>query len=89
VKQVRPPKAQAVATPLNAQAKGLTKRFFEGVTSLERGAGTSIHGIHRRSNPQNKRLFACAFPANLSGKADSEGKRHSVCCGFSLPLEFL
>jgi hypothetical protein len=62
VKQVRPPKAQGVATPLNAQAKGLTKRFFEGVTSLERGAGTSIHGIHRRSNPQNERLFGLCVP---------------------------
>ena len=70
---------------LNAQAKGLTKRFTQGVTSLERGAGPSSHGIHRRSNPQS----AQAFPANLSGKADSEGKRHSQCCGFSLPLEFL
>jgi hypothetical protein len=57
VKQVRPPKAQAVATLLNAQAKGLTKRFIKSVTSLERGAGTSIHGIHRRSNPQNDRLL--------------------------------
>jgi hypothetical protein len=53
MKQVRPPKAQAVATLLNAQAKGLTKRFIKSVTSLERGAGTSIHGIHRRSNPQS------------------------------------
>ena len=59
VKQVRPPKAQAVATLLNAQAKGLTKRFFfKSVTSLERAAGTSINGIHRRSNPQNNRLLA-------------------------------
>ena len=58
VKQVRPPKAQAVATLLNAQAKGLTKRYIKGVTSLERGAGTSIHGIHRRSNPQNDWLLA-------------------------------
>ena len=32
--------------------------------------------------------FWLTFPANLSGKADSEGKRHSMCCGFSLPLEF-
>jgi len=33
--------------------------------------------------------FWLTFPANLSGKADSEGKRHGMCCGFSLPLEFL
>ena len=33
--------------------------------------------------------FWLMFPANLSGKADSEGKRHSKCCGISLPLEFL
>jgi len=58
MKQVRPPKAQAVLTLLNAQAKGLTKRFTKSVTSLERGAGKSIHGIHRRSNPQNDWLLA-------------------------------
>ncbi len=73
----KPPKAQGVSTPLNAQAKGLTKRLVQDVASLERGAGPSRHGTHRRSKPQN----ATAFPANLSGKADSEGlPQHVLWC---------
>jgi hypothetical protein len=89
MKQVRPPKAQAVLTLLNAQAKGLTKRFFSKALPHWREvpgnrSTASTEGATRRTIG-----FWLMFPANLSGKADSEGKRHSKCCGFSLPLEFL
>ena len=89
VKQVRPPKAQAVATLLNAQAKGLTKRFFlKRYLTGERCR--DIDPQHPpKEQPAERPAFGLPFPANLSGKADSEGKRHSMCCGLRLPLEFL
>jgi hypothetical protein len=87
--ELEPPKAQAVATLLNAQAKGLTERFF-----LKRYlTGERCRDIDPRhppkEQPAERSAFGLTFPANLSGKADSEGKRHSKCCGFPLPLEFL
>jgi len=89
VNQVRPPKAQAVATPLNAQAKGLTKRFFQRRYLTGERCRDIVPRHPPKEQPAERLAFGLMFPANLSGKADSEGKRHSMCCGFSLPLEFL